>query len=113
MFNRQIQNDTIEAVTSMQAGSVQVESGMQKTSAMGQALERIEQLSQQSGHQSGQIATAANQQNMSIREIATNINRLSDFVSQANDTASQTAQACGELAKLSNELSQQASRFKM
>ena len=108
-----IQNETVETVSAMQTGSAQVESGVKKTTAMGEALSSIQQLSAQSGHQAGQIASAATQQNMSIRELATNVNRLSDFVQQANDTAGQTAQACGELSRLAGELNQQANRFKM
>jgi len=108
-----IQNETVETVEAMHLGSAKVESGVKKTSEMGEALSNIQQLSQQSGNQAHQIATASSQQDSAIREIAGNVNQLAQFVTQANETVSQNAQACSELTHLANELNSQAIRFRL
>ena len=108
-----IQNETVETVEAMHLGSVKVETGMTKTSAMGDALNTIQQLSEESGNQARHIATASSQQDSAIREISGNVNRMWKFVEQANDSMSQNAQACAELARLASDLNAQAARFKL
>ncbi|WP_420238495.1 methyl-accepting chemotaxis protein [Telmatobacter bradus] len=108
-----IQTETVETVEAMQMGSSKVESGVKKTAEMGQALNSIQELSQQSGNQAHQIATASSQQDSAIHEIAGNVNQLAAFVQQANESVSQNAQACAELTHLANDLNAQAVRFKL
>ena len=108
-----IQNETIETVSAMHEGSTKVEDGMSKTTAMGEALNSIQQLSEQSGSQARQIATSSSQQDAAIKEISGNVNQLWRFVQQANDAMGQNAQACVELSRLAHELNQQANRFRL
>jgi methyl-accepting chemotaxis protein len=108
-----IQTETVETVEAMHMGSEKVETGMMKTTAMGDALNMIQQLSEQSGNQARHIATASSQQDTAVKEIAGNVNRMWKFVQQANDSMSQNAQACTDLARLANDLEQQAARFKL
>ena len=108
-----IQTETVETVEAMHMGSTKVETGVKKTAEMGEALGSIQALSQQSGNQANQIATASSQQDSAIREIAGNVNQLASFVQQANESVSQNAQACSELTHLANDLNAQAIRFKL
>jgi methyl-accepting chemotaxis protein len=61
----------------------------------------------------GQIATATAQQVAAIGEISGNLNRIADFIQQADSTATQTAQASNELARLAADLRLESERFRM
>lgn len=108
-----IQNETLEVVTSMQAGSAQVETGLERTAATVQALDRIHQLSQKSGDQAAQIASSASQQAAAISELTQNITRLSDFVHHSSATSEENAAASRSLAELAAKLNQETAGFRM
>lgn len=108
-----IQTETAETVDAMHTGSQQVEIGLVKTSAMGDALHSIQQLSQQSGAQIEQIAAATAEQVAAIQEITENIHRISEFVQQTSASATESAAACRGLADLATDLQAQAGRFRM
>jgi methyl-accepting chemotaxis protein len=108
-----IQRETVETVAAMQQGSSQVEGGLQKTAAMGDVLQSIQRLAEETGSQVGHIATATSQQVAAIGEISGNLNRIADFIQQADSTATQTAQASNELARLAADLRKESERFRM
>ncbi len=108
-----IQRETADAVSAMQRGSSNVESGLEKTAAMSGALQSIERLAHDTGTQIEHIATSSTQQVAVIQEITENLNRISDFVLHASASTAQTAQACEELERLAADLQQQSDRFKM
>jgi len=110
---RNIQRDTVDTVDAMEQGSSQVHSGVEKTSAMGQALQSIPQLAKDAGMQVAQIATATTQQVAAIEETTNNIGRITQFVQQSSFSADQTAGACRELSRLAADLHQQSGRFRM
>ena len=110
---RSIQHETVETVEAMQMGSSQVEGGLRKTAAMGDALQSIQQLAKDAGFQVSQIASATTEQVSAIEETTMSLSRISQFVQHASSSADQTASACRELSRLASDLRQQSERFRM
>lgn len=110
---RNIQRDTVETVDAMEKGSSQVHGGVEKTAAMGHALQSIQQLAKDAGMQVAQIATATTQQVAAIEETTANIGRITQFVQHSSHSADQQANACRELSRLAADLNEQSGRFRM
>jgi methyl-accepting chemotaxis protein len=99
-----IQNGTRVAVTAIEHGNREVEAGMLKTAASGQALNEIIRMSDEVGNMVAQIATAASQQQEATSLVTANITQISTLTHQSSVNASETAQASTELAKLANHM---------
>ena len=99
-----IQNGTRVAVTAIEHGNREVEAGMLKTAASGQALHEIIRMSDEVGNMVAQIATAASQQQEATSLVTANITQISTLTHQSSVNASETAQASTELAKLANHM---------
>ncbi|MGB6742528.1 MAG: methyl-accepting chemotaxis protein [Terracidiphilus sp.] len=110
---RNIQRDTVETVEAMEKGSSQVHGGVEKTAAMGHALQSIQQLAKDAGMQVAQIAAATTQQVAAIEETTANIGQITQFVQHSSHSADQTANACHELSRLAADLHDQSGRFRM
>ncbi|HYU47906.1 MAG TPA: methyl-accepting chemotaxis protein, partial [Terriglobales bacterium] len=74
---RGIQAETKCAVTAMQAGTKEVEQGVELTTQAGSSLHDIIQMSEQVGDMITQIATAATEQSAASEEINGNIDQIS------------------------------------
>ena len=58
-----------------------------------------------------QIATAAEEQSVTVEEINRNVASSNDAIGSASTDAMQTTEASHQVARLANELSQEASQF--
>jgi methyl-accepting chemotaxis protein len=108
-----IQQETEATVQAMQAGTEQVESGINKTEATASVFQNIRELAQTSGDQAGHIATSAQQQSAAIREIHTTIDSMAAFVGHTSQVSEQTADACASLSKLAADLKAHSARFRL
>ncbi|KAF0218664.1 MAG: methyl-accepting chemotaxis [Geobacteraceae bacterium] len=110
---KSIQQETREAVKSMEEGVQEVEKGTADAARSGKALQDIQD---QIGHvtmQINQIATAAEEQTATTREITGNVQQISDIVCETSKKVQESAGAASMLAQMAKELEQLVGRFKL
>ena len=108
-----IQNGTRAAVGSMQEGSNEVESGSALVSQTGQSLQQIVQVVDGLTDRIQQIATASQEQSMSMAEITNNISTISEVAKTAKDQAQLSLHSCSDVANLADELQGMVHQFKL
>jgi methyl-accepting chemotaxis protein len=108
-----IQNETREAVRSMEEGVSEVEKGAVSSQKSGESLQDILNQINEVNMQINQIATAAEQQTATTSEITVNIHQVTEIVHQAARGAEETSSAASQLAQQANELQNLVSRFKL
>src|SRR5690606_39017217 len=96
---REIQSDTGDAVTNMQAGRENVPEGVESARKAGDAL--------------ASIVAAAAQQDSATQEIANSIEQLNSVASQSRQGASQAAAAATQLSTEAEKLQMLVNRFKV
>jgi methyl-accepting chemotaxis protein len=110
---KSIQKDTRLAVNAMEEGVKEVERGTAGAASSGQALEAILlQINDVTG-QINQIATAAEEQTATTREITNNIQNISDTVKMSARSSEEISLASSQLSELSVELQEMVKRFKL
>jgi methyl-accepting chemotaxis protein len=97
----------------MELGNREVESGVQKTSASGAALEEIIKMSEEVGGMIAQIATAATEQSSTTEQIKANVAQISSATLESSVAAGQTAKACSDLSGMALDLQHIVSQFKL
>lgn len=108
-----IQVETRSAVTAMQAGTKEVELGVESTSQAGCSLSEIIQVTEQVGSMIAQIATAATQQAAATEEVNGNIHRITKIADTSAATAQQTSAALADLSALAANLQGLVGQFKL
>jgi methyl-accepting chemotaxis protein len=108
-----IQVETTSAVQAMELGSREVQVGVDKTAASGDALKEIIAMSTQVGDMITQIATAATQQTSTTDEINSSVAHISDLTQTSAVGADQTARACADLSSLAFDLQNLVSQFQL
>lgn len=108
-----IQNDTNEAVASMEESTAGVVSGARLAEEAGGALGEIESVSKQAADLIQQISQEADQQASSAVEISETMNVIQGITIQTSDGTSETATSIGELTALSQELRESVTGFKL
>jgi methyl-accepting chemotaxis protein len=108
---QQIQGETKLAVEAIEKGNLEVELGVQKTSAAGQALTEIIRMSEEAGGMVAQIAAAASQQEGASEQINNSVSQISFLTQQNSANSDQTAAACVNLSTLAADLQQLVSAF--
>ena len=106
-----IQTETKSAVEAMQAGTKQVEQGVESTTLAGSSLHDIIQMSVNVGDMVMQIATAATEQASATEEINSNIEQIAKITQETAVGANQSAKAVHELSSLATELQSLVSHF--
>ncbi|ABQ27217.1 methyl-accepting chemotaxis protein [Geotalea uraniireducens] len=108
---KNIQSETKLAVKAMEEGVKEVEVGTTEAAKSGEALEEI--LIQISGvtMQINQIATAAEEQTATTREITNNIQSISDVVQMSAKSSQEVSLAAAQLSELSEELKGLVTQF--
>ena len=108
-----IQGETRQAVKAMEEGVGEVETGTAEAAKSGEALEEI--LRQVNGvtMQINQIATAAEEQTATTREISHNILEISEVVQKSANSSQEVTLAASQLTNLSVELQELVRRFKL
>jgi len=110
---KNIQDETKVAVSAMEAGTKQVEEGVQSTAQAGDSLKEIIHMSDQVGEMITHIATAATEQSSASEEINSNMEQISRLVKESAVGAQQSAKACQDLSGLALDLQKMVSNFKL
>ena len=110
---KNIQNETRHAVIAMEEGVAEVGVGLTGAARSGQALETILQQANDVTMQISQIATAAEEQTATTREITNNIHGISETIQVSDQSAREISVASGRLSALSVELQDLVHRFSL
>ncbi len=110
---KNIQSETRQAVSSMEAGVREVEQGTTEAARSGHALEEILEKINEVTMQISQIATAAEEQTATTREISNNIQQISDVVEMSAKGSMDISHASAGLSELSVGLQDMVRKFKI
>lgn len=108
-----IQNETAQAMQSMERGKSEVDASLAKTEECGAALHEIVQSARDSEKMAMQIAAAANEQSLMANQVTGSMTSISEFTMHATAAGQQTVAACGSLEQLAADLEQHVQRFKV
>lgn len=108
-----IQRETKGAVTAMEQGVQQVESGTIEAAKSGQALQDILAQVNDVAMQVNQIATAAEEQTATTSEISSNMMQITEVVQQTSQGAHESATAAAQLSGNAVELQRLVHQFKL
>ena len=110
---KNIQNGTKTAVGAMQAGSSQVEVGVEFTARAGDSLRQIIQMSESVGEMIVQIAKAATEQSKASDDINDNMAQIARLVEASANGAQHSANACQNLSGLALDLQKMVGNFRL
>jgi twitching motility protein PilJ len=110
---RTIQADTNEAVSSMESSTSQVVSGAELAEDAGEALQRVEQVSQEIARATEAIAARLQQQSLEAGSINETMSVIQGITSQTSEGTEQTTQSIETLAQMAEQLRQTVARFKL
>ncbi len=108
-----IQKETKEAVTAMEQGVREVETGTMEAAKSGQALRNILEQVNDVAMQVNQIATAAEEQTATTSEISSNMQQITEVVQQTSQGAHESATAAAQLNGNAEELQRLVRQFKL
>lgn len=108
-----IQNDTNEAVISMEQTTSEVVRGARLAQDAGVALEEIETVSASLAELIQNISNAARQQASSAGHISNTMNVIQEITSQTSAGTNATAESIGNLSDMANELRDSVTDFKL
>lgn len=108
-----IQKETKAAVTSMEQSVVQVDQGTSHAAESGRSLQEILDIINDVTEQIGQIATAAEEQTATTREISSNVMNLNDLAQQNDHALRETAVAANDVSRQAEELKQLVGQFRL
>ena len=108
-----IQNDTNEAVISMEQTTSEVVRGARLAQDAGVALEEIESVSSSLAELIQNISNAARQQASSAGHISNTMNVIQEITTQTSAGTSATAQSIGNLAEMALDLRESVAGFKL
>jgi len=110
---RTIQTDTNEAVVSMERSTTDVVGGALLAENAGNALQEIEQVSNQIASLVQNISASARSQSTASQNIARNMQVLREISAQSADSTSATSHAIAKLADLSASLRKSITGFRL
>ena len=110
---KQIQKDTEGAVLSMKEGTVEVEKGKLLADKAGQSLKEIIIGAQEVVDMSTQVAAASEEQSSAAEQISKNIESISNVTNESTAGVQQIARAAEDLNRLTLNLQELVSRFKI
>jgi twitching motility protein PilJ len=108
-----IQADTNEAVSSMENSTAGVVTGAKLAEDAGEALQRIEQVSQEIARATQAIATQLEQQSHRAVSINESMDVIQRITGQTSEGTEQTTQSIETLAQMAEQLRQTVARFKL
>ena len=108
-----IQADTNEAVISMEASTSEVVSGAERAEIAGEALKRIEQVSQQIAEQIEAVAVDAIEQSDDAKSINDTMGVIQEITNQTAQGTGQTSQSIESLARMAEQLRETVAGFKL
>ena len=110
---KNIQSETKIAVTAMEAGTKQVEEGVQSTAQAGDSLKDIIHMAEQVGEMITHIATAATEQSSASEEVNKNMDQIAKLVKESAVGAQESAKACQDLSELALDLQKMVGNFRL
>ncbi|MBI9072103.1 MAG: HAMP domain-containing protein [Melioribacteraceae bacterium] len=110
---KKIQNDTAGAVTSIEKGTVEVQDGKTKASKAGETLTNIINASESVVDVVTQVATASEEQSITVENISKNIEGITAVTNQSAQSLQQVAATAEDLNNLTQNLSDLISQFKI
>lgn len=110
---KHIQQDTFEAVDSMQQGTKEVESGKQLAQKAGSSLEEIIRGASKVVDIVTQVAAASEEQSTAAEQISKNIESINQVTQESAQGIQQIASAAEDLNRLTSTLEDLISRFKI
>ena len=110
---KNIQDETRTAVTAMEAGTKQVEEGVQTTAQAGDSLKEIIEMAEQVGEMITHIATAATEQSSASEQVNNNMEQIAKLVKESAVGAQQSAKACQDLSGLALDLQKMVGNFRL
>ena len=108
-----IQSETKGAVSAMEEGVKEVETGTAEAAKSGDALQDILDQINAVTMQVSQMATAAEQQTATTTEISSNIQQITEVIQGTARGAEESASAANQLAKMADELQNLAGHFRL
>ncbi|HEX9023085.1 MAG TPA: methyl-accepting chemotaxis protein, partial [Geobacteraceae bacterium] len=108
-----IQNETRGAVTAMDQGVKEVETGTGEAARSGQALQEILNQINSVVAQVNQIAVAAEEQTAITGEISNNIHQITEVVQGTARGAQESASAASQLSTLAEEMQRLVEQFRL
>lgn len=108
-----IQADTNEAVSSMETSTTGVVNGAKLAEDAGEALQRIEQVSQDIASATEAIAGQLQAQSKEVGSIDGTMSVIQQITSQTSEGTEQTTQSIETLAQMAEQLRQTVARFKL
>jgi len=113
MLVQNIQTDTAEAIVSMESTTAEVVSGAKKAEDAGEALGRIESVSNDLSRLIAEIAQDAQAQSNIATSVAGEMKAIRDISIQTSEGTNQTARSMGILAALVRQLRESVADFKL
>jgi methyl-accepting chemotaxis protein len=108
-----IQQETSDAVESMESGIGEVDKGRELADQAGSSLTEIVDMSSQVMYMIQQIATASEEQSSAAEEISKNVEQISSITKETASGAEQSASAAEELNRQAEGLKQMVAVFKI
>ena len=108
---RKIQQETANAVESMQKGTSQVGEGISLADNAGKSLRNIVDISQKVTDMVAQIAAASEEQSSASEQISKNVEAISSVTHESMTAIQQIARSAEDLNRLTEHLEQTLSRF--
>ena len=108
-----IQNDTNDAVLSMEKATQQVVSGTQVADSAGRALADIEDVSKRLSALIQGISKGSNQQAEVVTRVSEQVSHVSESSSETSRKAQDSANSIAKLLELAKDLETSVSRFKL
>ncbi|MGD9849811.1 MAG: methyl-accepting chemotaxis protein [Nitrospirales bacterium] len=110
---RQIQQDTKTAVSSMEQGTHKVVTGVELANKTGDALAKIYSMVNVTSGMIQQIAQAAEEQSVATRQIASDLESVTQTTRETTQGVTQSAKACRDLSLLAGDLQKMVRAFKV
>ena len=110
---KQIQSETTGAVSAMEEGTREVESGKKLADKAGVSLKQIVDISQRVTDMVAQIAAASEEQSSASEQISKNVEAISTVTGETASGTQQIAKAAEDLNRLTENLQNLVSRFKL
>ncbi len=108
-----IQQETNDAVKSMESGIVQVDKGRELADKAGTSLNEIVTMAQQVQDMIQQIATASEEQSSAAEQISKNVENVTAIARESATGAQQSAAAAEELNRQAEAMRQMVAKFKL
>lgn len=108
-----IQSETVNAVATMEKGSIEVNDGVTLANQAGQSLQNINSSVKRVVEMIAQISEATRSQSETTNEITKRVEHIAEMAKENTSSVDETTQASHDLQKLSADLQQVVSRFKL